>query len=148
MSALPDDHFVVDFPTLWVAADWVSAHCVIPDGGRAGDPYVMVDWQLWSFVNHYRVRDEATRDQLGTAFFYRRSQIVGPQKSGKSPFQAAQVCAEGVGPVLFGGWARGGEKYRCADFGCPCGWRYEYRKGEPMGRPWPTPLIQITATSE
>ena len=148
MSALPDDHFVVDFPTLWVAADWVSAHCVIPDGGRAGDPYVMVDWQLWSFVNHYRVREEATRDQLGTAFFYRRSQIVGPQKSGKSPFQAAQVCVEGVGPVLFGGWARGGEEYHCADFGCPCGWGYEYRKGEPMGRPWPTPLIQITATSE
>jgi hypothetical protein len=25
---------------------------------------------------------------------------------------------------------------------------YEYEPGEPMGRPWPTPLIQITATSE
>lgn len=148
MSGLPEDHFVVDFPTLWVAADWVSAHCVIPDGEQAGDPYVMVDWQLWSFVNHYRMREDATLGQLGPAFFHRRSQIVGPQKSGKSPFQAAQVCVEGVGPVLFAGWAKSGQEYRCSDHGCYCGWTYEYRKGEPMGRPWPTPLIQITATSE
>ena len=148
MSGLPEDSFVVDFPTLWVAADWVSAHCVIPDGERSGDPYDMVDWQLWSFVNHYRVRPDATPDQRGTAFHYRRSQVIGPQKSGKSPYQAAQVCVEAVGPVLFAGWAKGGEEYRCADHGCPCGWGTEYRKGEPMGRAWPTPLIQITATSE
>ena len=148
MSGLPEDNFVVDFPTLWVAADWVSAHCVVPDGEHAGDPYDMVDWQLWSFVNHYRVRPDATLEQRGTAFHYRRSQIVGPQKSGKSPYQAAQVCAEAVGPVLFAGWARGGEEYLCADHGCPCGWGFEYRKGDPMGRLWPTPLIQITATSE
>lgn len=148
MSGLPDDRFVVDFPTLWVAADWVTAHCVVPDGMRSGDPYVMVDWQLWSFVNHYRVRPDASPEQQGTAFHYRRSQVVGPQKAGKSPFQAAQVCAEGVGPVLFAGWAKGGEKYRCRDHGCPCGWVYEYRPGEAMGRLWPTPLIQITATSE
>lgn len=148
MTAHPEDNFVVDFPTLWVAADWVGAHCVIPDGERSGDPYLMVDWQLWSFVNHYRVRPEATLDQRGTAFHYRRSQIVGPQKSGKSPYQAAQVCAEAVGPVLFGGWAKGGEEYLCSDHGCPCGWGFEYRKGDPMGRLWPTPLIQITATSE
>lgn len=121
---------------------------MIPDGERAGEPYDMVDWQLWSFVNHYRVRPEATPEQRGTAFHYRRSQIVGPQKSGKSPYQAAQVCAEAVGPVLFGGWAKGGEEYLCSEHGCPCGWGFEYRKGDPMGRLWPTPLIQITATSE
>jgi hypothetical protein len=43
---------------------------------------------------------------------------------------------------------KGGEVYDCRDHGCGCGWTYEYAPNEPMGRPWPTPLIQITATSE
>jgi hypothetical protein len=42
---------------------------------------------------------------------------------------------------------RGGEVYECAEWGCSCGWTYEYTAGEPMGRPHPTPLIQITAFS-
>lgn len=138
----------VDFPTLWVAADWIPQHCVIPDRFEAGDPYELVDWQLWYVVNHYRVRPEASRGQLATAFYFRRSQIVMPQKAGKGPLTAAQVCLEGVGPALFGGWAAGGEVYDCRDFGCGCGWVYEYEPGEPMGVPWPTPLIQITAYSE
>jgi hypothetical protein len=58
------------------------------------------------------------------------------------------VAAEGVGPVLFAGWAEGGERYDCRRFGCGCGWVYEYEPGEPMGRRWNKPLIQITATSE
>ena len=29
-----------------------------------------------------------------------------------------------------------------------CGFVYEYEVGEPMGMPWPTPLIQLMATSE
>jgi len=40
---------------------------------------------------------------------------------------AALVCAEAIGPVVFAGWD--------AD-------------GEPVGRPWPTPWIQITAANE
>lgn len=70
-----------------------------------------------------------------------------PQKSGKGPMTAAHVCLEAVGPALFAGWARGGEVYLCSDYGCWCGWIYEYEPGEPMGIPWPTPLIQITAYS-
>jgi hypothetical protein len=58
------------------------------------------------------------------------------------------VCAEGVGPVLFAGWAVGGEVYDCRDHGCGCGFVYEYEPVEPMGRAWATPLIQITALSE
>jgi hypothetical protein len=50
--------------------------------------------------------------------------------------------------VLFAGWAVGGEVYDCRDHGCGCGFVYEYEPGEPMGRAWPTPLIQITALSE
>lgn len=46
---------------------------------------------------------------------------------GKGPFSAAIICAEAVGPTLFAGWDA---------------------SGEPVGRSWPTPLIQITAASE
>jgi hypothetical protein len=58
------------------------------------------------------------------------------------------VCAEAVGPVLFYDWATAGDTYRCSDHGCGCGWVYAYDAGEPMGMPWPTPLIQLLATSE
>ena len=40
------------------------------------------------------------------------------------------------------------EQYRCADHGCGCGWVFEYAPGDAMGRPWPTALIQVTATTE
>jgi hypothetical protein len=140
---------VVDFPTLgFLAADWAEAHCVIPDGLNAGAPFVLTGWQLWGYVNHYRVRPTAQRGQLATAFHYRRSQTVRPQKAGKGPMTASTVCVEGIGPALFAGWARGGERWDCRAHGCGCGWRYVYEPGEPMGMSWPTPLIQITATSE
>lgn len=156
------DQSRVEWPTLFIVPDWIEAHCPIPDGIRKGDPFVMTDWQLWCTANHYRVLPTAKRfgtqfvdedglDKIVTgasAFFYRRSQIVGSQKTGKGPHSASIVAGEGVGPVLFDGWATGGEMYRCADWGCGCGWEYVYRDGEPMGRPWPTPLIQLTATSQ
>lgn len=76
------DDFVVDFPTLgFLVADWIAAHCPIPDGFRKGEPFDLYTWQLWALVNHYRVRPEATLGQLAPAFFYRRSQIVAPQKA-------------------------------------------------------------------
>jgi hypothetical protein len=50
-----------------------------------------------------------------------------PQKWGKGPLVAAICCAEAAGPVLFDGWDA---------------------KGEPVGRPWATPHIQVTAGSE
>jgi hypothetical protein len=140
--------YLIDFPTLFVAADWVSAHCVVPDGFAKGDPFELVDWQLWALLNFYRVRPDARVGQLAPAFFYRRSQIVLPQKAGKAPYSAAHICVEGVGPALFAGWAEGGEVWDCRDHGCGCGWVYEYRPREPMAVAWPTPLIQVTATSE
>ena len=145
---LVDDAFVIDFPSLFVAADWVQAHCVVPDGDQKGDPFVLADWQLWCLLNFYRLKPSAEEGVRAPAFEFRRSQIVGPQKLGKAPYTAAHVCVEGVGPALFAGWAKGGEKWDCRDHGCGCGWVYEYEPGEAMGRPWPTPLIQITAYSE
>lgn len=146
------DPKVVDFPTLFVALDWVERHCVIPDGFRQGQPFELISWQSWCLANFYRVKPTAlwvpTNPVLAPAFHYRRSQIVLPQKAGKGPYTAAHVCLEGVGPALFAGWAEGGETYDCRTHDCGCGWVYEYEPGEPMGMPWPTPLIQITATSE
>ena len=148
--AVPDPQFVVDFPTLWIVPDWIEQHCIVPDGFGflRKDPFVMYDWQLWCTVNHYRVKPRARLGQLAPAFHNRRSQIVAPQKIGKGPWTATIVAAEGAGPVIFNGFAKGGETYDCADYGCGCGWEYEYELGEPMGIPWPSPLIQITATSE
>lgn len=143
----PASEYVVDFPALWVVPDWIEAHCVVPDGFAKGQPLEMYDWQLWCTVNHYRVRPTATRGQLAPAFHNRRSQVIAPQKTGKGPWSATIVCAEAVGPVVFAGWARGGELYSCAEHGCGCGWEYEYEPGEPMGRPWATPLIQLLANS-
>src|SRR3954447_3964944 len=144
--------YVVNFPVLWVGIEWVERHCVIPDGFSKGKPYIYADWQTWFMANHYRVKPTA---QLGSepavaspAFYNRRSQCVMPQKAGKGPMTASQVCLEAIGPSLFAGWAQGGEEYHCSNHGCPCGWVYEYSPGEPMGIPWPTPLIQITAFSE
>ncbi|MGH8377907.1 MAG: hypothetical protein ACRER7_03040, partial [Gammaproteobacteria bacterium] len=138
---------MVDFPTLWIVPDWIEQHCPIPDREAKGERLELYQWQLWGTVNHYRIKPTAQVGQLATAFHYRRSQVVMSQKSGKGPWSACLTCAEAVGPVLFAGWARGGEVYWCADHGCPCGWLYEYRVGEPMGRPWATPLIQLLANS-
>lgn len=151
--------YVVDFPTLYVVPAWIQRHCIISDGFRKGRPFKMYDWQLWVALNHYRVKHDARQepgfgDDLdvipirSAAFFYRRSQVIAPQKTGKGPWSAAIICAEAVGPVLFLGWAEVGDEYRCEDHGCACGWVYRYRPGEPMGHAWPTPLIQLLATSE
>lgn len=144
--------------SLLVAPTWIEAHCVIPDGDLRGRPFVLGDEQLTFVVNHYSVKPDAlpagSTDGAGRrvtpadAFAFRRSQLVRAQKWGKSPLICGFVCLEGVGPAVFDGFAVGGEVYDCRDYGCGCGFVYEYESGEPMGRPWSTPLIQITATSE
>lgn len=112
-----------EFPTLgYVVADYIEAHCAIPDGDHAGDPYVLTDEMLRCLLWYYRI-DPAT----GRFSYFRGGQLVRPQKWGKGPFSAAIICAEADGPVLFDGWDA---------------------RGEPVGRPWATPWIQVTAVSE
>lgn len=101
-------------------ADWIEANCAVPDGDLAGEPYVLTE-EMLSFLDRFYAVDERGR------FVFRRAQLVRPQKWGKGPFSAALICAEAAGPVLFDGWD--------AD-------------GEPVGRPWPTPWIQVVAVSE
>lgn len=138
-----------------LAAAWIRRHCVIPDGRLRGRPFTMYQWQALCTWNHYRVRPEAEVGQLATAFANRRSLVVGPQKIGKGPWSATIVANEGRGPALFAGWAGPDDGYACSDHGCGCGWEFAYAKlvplmGDrvPMGEPWATPLIQLTATAE
>lgn len=144
---------VVDFPTLgdlWSA--WIEQHCRVPDRHERGKPFREYDWQFWCTANHGRVREDAVFDPdqppLNQAFEYRRSQVIAPQKMGKGPWTAARVCLAAVGPSEFAGWAEAGDTYECADYGCGCGWEYEYLPDEPIGMRHPSPLIQIMATSE
>lgn len=142
---------------MFVTAEWVEAHCVIPDQESRGEPFLLGDDQLRFVLTHYTVKPDARPAgsrvsgrlvKPADAFVFRRSQLVRAQKWGKSPLVSAFVCLEGVGPAVFCGFAEGGEVYDCRDWGCGCGWVYEYEPGEPMGRPMATPLIQITATTE
>lgn len=150
------DAFAIDFPesqTLgYLVADWIEAHCSVPDGFDKGRPFVPSDWQLQIILNHYRVKESARwvpeRPVLAPAFVYRRSQVVAPQKTGKGPLAAAITAVEAGGPIVFGGWAEGGELFDCRDHGCGCGFVYEYLPGDAMGIPRNTSLIQLVATSE
>lgn len=143
---------VVDFPTLGDLVDgWLEQHLTVPGGVLRGTPFHQYDWQFWCTANHYRVREELVWDGvplLNQAFTFRRSQIVAPQKTGKGPWTAGLAAVEAVGPSQFGGWAQKGEAYVCENFGCDCGWYFDYEPGEPKGIRHPSPLIQITATSE
>lgn len=110
-----------EFPTLgYGVADWIEGRCAIPDGERVGDPYLLTDEMVRFLLHFYRLTDD------GEFFYTRGGQLVRPQKWGKGPFSAAIICAEAEGPVRFAGWS----------------------DGEPLGRPVPTPLIQVTAVSE
>lgn len=119
-----------EFPTLgWAVGEWIESWCVIPDGDRLGEPYRLTD-EMWKFLAwHYRLHPYATWDRWQSAWAYRRSQLVRPQKWGKGPLSAAMICAEAVGDVRFAGWDSA---------------------GDPVGRPWPesSVWIQVTATSE
>lgn len=117
-----------EVPTLgYLVGDWIESMCVIPDGDHKGSPYLLTP-EMWVFLAHfYRLHETASEDKPASAWAYRRGQLVRPQKWGKSPFTAALTCAESVGPVRFAGWDA---------------------NGEPVGREWATPLVQITASSE
>lgn len=118
-----------EFPTLGFAvADWIEQHCVIPDGDRMGEPFVLTDEQLMFTLRFYALRPDASADDPpSSAWRYPRGgQLVRPQKWGKAPFVSALICAEAQGPVLFAGWDAA---------------------GEPVGRPWASPWIQVTAVS-
>lgn len=132
----------------YLGGDWIEQHCVVPEGEDAGEPFhPTLDHRVW-LANWYEVKPAAQPGDRSAAFRYRTGQWMAAQKVGKSPGVAAETCLEFVGPALFDGFAVEGDYYSCAEHGCPCSWVYLYELGEPKGRPWPTPRIQLAAVVE
>lgn len=114
-----------EYPTLgYQVADWIEAHCVIPDGEDAGAPYLLTEEMVRFLLRFYRLDPVS-----GRFVHFRGAQLIRPQKWGKGPFSAAVILAEAhhEAPVLPDGWDAA---------------------GDPVGRPWPTPWVQVTAASE
>ena len=110
-----------EFPTLgYEVADWIEAHCAVPDGDRVSEPFELSEGQLRHLLWAYRL-DPATGRRA-----FRRTALVRSQKWGKGPFASAVTCAQAEGPTRFAGWDA---------------------NGDPVGRPWETPLIQLVAWS-
>lgn len=113
------------FPTLgYQVGALIQERVVVPDRDDQGQPFILsVEQGTWT-LHFYRIDPHTGRF---TAF--RGGQWVAPQKFGKGPFSGAIVIAEAhpEGPVRFDGW----DAY-----------------GQPVGRPWATPWIQITASAE
>lgn len=119
-----------EYPTLgYLVGEWIEGMCVIPDGEHQGEPFRLTDEQLRFLLKFFRLKPDAVADlnRPSAPFAYRGSQLMRPQKAGKSPFGGTIAHAHGLGPVLFAGW----DAY-----------------GEPVGRPHPSPWVQVVATSE
>lgn len=117
-----------EFPTLgYLMADWIEANCVIPDGERKGQPYLLTDEMLEHLVWSYRLNPDARDGDGSDAMFYRGDQLVRGQKWGKDPLNASRCLAHALGEPLFAGWN--------AD-------------GEPVSKPHPTPWVIIAAYNE
>jgi hypothetical protein len=105
----------------WDLIDWVETYLRVPSGPQYGKPFRLTDEQAAFWVRWYAV------DPRTGKFIYRRGAKRAAKGKGKSPELAAWAITELVGPVLFDGWNS---------------------KGEPVGKPWRTPLEQVAACSE
>ncbi|TDB84566.1 hypothetical protein E1091_17415, partial [Micromonospora fluostatini] len=117
-----------EFPTLgYDVGEWIEEHCVVPDGYRMGQPYRLTD-EMWTFLVHfYRLYPHAGPWPAPDALRYVGGQLRRSQKWGKDPFGAAIILAEALGPTRFDGW--NGD-------------------GDPVGSPYPSPLIVCLGTAE
>lgn len=135
-----------EFPTLgYDVGEWIEEHLAIPDGFRQGEPYKLTD-EMWRFLVHfYRLHPHAAPWPAQDQFVYYGAQLRRSQKWGKDPFGASQLWADALGPTVFAGWAT-------ADDDDPKNYRsWDGRRipeGEPIGVPYPTPLIVCLGTSE
>lgn len=119
-----------EFPTLgYQVGACIEELCIIPDGERLGRTYRLTNEMLRFLLWYYRLHPDAVVEEgrPSAPFVYRGGQLMRPQKWGKSPFGAAVCLAEAFGPIRFDGWDAA---------------------GEPVGRPHPTPWVQLVATSE
>jgi len=106
---------------------WIESHIVVPDGYLRGHPYKLTD-EMWQFlIWFYRLYPFAEPWPAPDALRFTGAQLRRSQKWGKDPFGAAIILAEALGPTRFDGWTEA---------------------GEPVGAPYPTPLIVCLGTSE
>jgi hypothetical protein len=98
---------------------WGSDYLAQPDGDEAGLPWQWTARQV-RFVTWWFAADRAGR------FLFDRSQIVLPKGSGKSPLAAALACCALGAPVVFDHWDS---------------------VDGPIGRPHPSPWVQLAAVS-
>jgi hypothetical protein len=111
-----------EFPTLgYEVADWIEARCAIPDREFVGNPFLLTDEQLRFLLNFYRLTPE------GEFYYHRGAQLTRRRSGARDRSPRRSSAPRPQGPVQFDGWD--------AD-------------GEPVGKPWATPLIQVTAVSE
>lgn len=104
----------------WGVLEWCSQNLVNPDGENMGDPWIFSPEQARHVLHWYAIDDKGK-------FLYRRSLLMRPKGAGKSPFLAAICSAELLGPVRFS---------------------HFNKNNDPIGKPHPTPLIQLVAVSE
>lgn len=119
----------------WLAVAWMEHFCVHGPGDVEGQA-VELDDELTEITVDCYALDPKGRRLYDSAFI---SRAKGRDKSGHA---ARTVLFEAFGPCRFAGWAEGGETFRWRDF------VYEYRPGEPMGRPVTWPFIRCIATEE
>lgn len=111
-----------DFPSLgYELLDWYETYLRVPSGPNFGLPLHLTDEQARFLVRWYALDPKSGR------FVYRRGASRRVKGWGKSPMLAAWAIGQLVGPVLFDGWDA---------------------NGEPVGKPQPTPWVQIAACSE
>jgi len=104
----------------WDVLEWGSSLLAQPDGKYQGEKWVYSDEQALFLLWFYAL------DERGK-FIYRNAVLERPKGWGKSPLLAAICCTEFMGPVMFDGWDA---------------------NGRAVGRPTPTPLVQIAAISD
>jgi hypothetical protein len=117
-----------EYPTLgWLVGEWIEAYCIVPSGPLVGQPFLLTGEQWDHLLQLYRLRPDAEPGWGSEAFRYVGAQLIRPQKWGKDPLGAANICVQAAGPVRFAGWDAG---------------------GEPVGAPVLMPYIQCAATSD
>lgn len=125
-----------EVPTLgWSIVDWMETFLAAPDRSSY-EPFTPYDEQALFIAKFYEIDPSTEKRRI------RRGAFSRPKGFGKSPLMAAFAAAEALAPVLFDHWAVKGEVSY---------WGYEYREGEPVGKPWAdirTPWVQIAAVSE
>jgi hypothetical protein len=117
-AGMPDEYGIATLG--WGVLAWGNEFLAQPDGTEAGLPWEWTKTQARIVAWWYAV------DKQGQ-WLYRRGQIVLPKGSGKSPLAAALSCCALGAEVLFDGF----DAY-----------------GEAVGRPHPSPHVQLAAVSQ